>query len=71
LNPKGYLQEITQKKYLEKPVYKVKESFGPEHDLTYLVEVSLKDEVLATGEGKNIKAAERIAAQGAIKKMDN
>ena len=69
LNPKGYLQEITQKRYSEKPVYKVKESYGLEHNLTYLIEVSLNNKVLAIGKGKNIKAAERSAAEDAIKKL--
>jgi ribonuclease III len=70
LNPKGYLQEITQKIYSEKPKYKVKESFGPEHDLTYIIEVSLNEKVLAVGKGKNIKAAEKSAALDAIKKLE-
>ena len=70
LNPKGYLQEITQKRFSEKPKYKVKESFGPEHDLTYIIEVSLNEKVLAVGQGKNIKAAEKTAALDAIKKIE-
>lgn len=69
LNPKGTLQEITQKNYGEKPKYTVKKSTGPEHDMTYFVEVSLKDKILAVGEGKNIKSAERKAALQAIKKI--
>jgi ribonuclease III len=70
LNPKGYLQEITQKRYSDKPEYRVKESFGPEHNLTYIVEVKLNENVLAVGKGKNIKAAEKAAALDAIKKLE-
>ncbi|MCF7792100.1 MAG: ribonuclease III [Victivallales bacterium] len=66
LNPKGYLQEITQKQFQEKPKYNIKDKKGPEHKSTYIVEVMLKDEVLAEGKGTNIKVAEKNAALRAI-----
>ena len=69
-NPKGFLQEITQRKFQDKPVYKVKDTHGPEHNMTYIVEVYLDDKYLAEGAGKNIKAAEKAAALEAIKQLE-
>lgn len=70
-NPKGILQEITQKKYSSKPSYHIKEQLGPEHDKEYIVDVKVNGYVVSTGKGKNIKSAESDAALSAINKLQN
>lgn len=66
INPKGLLQEYTQKNLNAKPFYRVKETFGPEHQLIYVVEALVNDRLLAAGEGPSVKAAESAAAREAL-----
>lgn len=66
LNPKGVLQEITQCRWNMKPVYQVRETIGPPHSITYVVEVAINGQIIATGEGSNRKSAEMAAAEAAI-----
>ncbi len=66
LNPKGVLQEYTQKKLTTKPEYKIQKTSGPAHDLIYVVGVYLKGKLVAVGEGGNRKAAEGKAAKEAL-----
>lgn len=68
-NAKAILQEYTQSVNKKTPVYEVVNSFGPQHNKTFVVEVSFKDEVLAKGEGKTKKDAEQQAAYEACKKL--
>lgn len=65
-NPKGSLQEITQKLLGTRPEYKVKDSYGPKHKITYVIDIFINQKYIATGEGKNIKEAESRAAKKAI-----
>jgi len=62
LNPKGTLQEFSQRRFGETPVYCVVESSGPEHDPLYKVEVKLR-EFSAVGSAKSHKGAESEAAR--------
>ena len=66
MNPKGMLQEHTQKRLGAKPCYKVMDASGPDHMLTYLVEVSISGCAVATGTGPSLKAAEAAAAKAAL-----
>lgn len=68
-NAKAILQEYTQSKNKETPVYKVVDEIGPQHDKIFMVEVSYIDEVLASGQGKTKKEAEQDAAYKACVKL--
>ena len=49
--------------------YKIIDESGPDHDKTFVVQVSCNGKYLATGEGKTKKHAEMQAAQKALEKM--
>ncbi len=63
---KSSLQEITQKRFKERPRYILVESFGPEHAKSYRVKVILPNGISFEGVGSSIKRAEQMAAQDAI-----
>lgn len=75
INDKGYidakssLQELTQEKYKKMPVYRLVSQKGPDHDKTFVVEVLLKNEVLAKGSGKSKQQAQQDAAKNALEKL--
>jgi ribonuclease-3 len=72
LNPKGMLQEYTQKYCkAERPEYIVAHKKGPDHDCEYEIEVAVKGKVIGTGVGKSRKSAEMIAASNALKALKN
>ena len=48
--------------------YKVIESYGPDNDPTYVVEVYMDELALGRGVGKSKKAAEKAAAKDALSK---
>ena len=62
---KTALQEFCQKKYKITPVYKLIDSHGPEHAITFEVQVTIADKTTQIGSGKNKKDAEKQAAQKA------
>ncbi|MDI6799196.1 MAG: ribonuclease III [Actinomycetota bacterium] len=63
---KTTLQEATVKRFNELPVYRILEEKGPMHQRRFKAQVSLKDKVLATGEGSSKKTAEQAAAKEAL-----
>ena len=60
-NPKGLLQEYSQARWGQPPVYTVLRTTGPEHQPVYEVEVSLRGYV-AFGRAASRKQAESSAA---------
>ena len=48
--------------------YEILEEKGPDHDKTFVAQVSCNGKILATGEGKNKKTAEMNAAKKALEK---
>ena len=50
--------------------YIILEEKGPDHDKTFVAQVSCNGKKLAVGEGKNKKSAEMNAAQKALKKIE-
>ena len=66
-NPKGTLQEMTQKNHGSVPKYITKEKSGPEHAPHYTVVCVLSKEQLSIGEGKTLKTAQEDAARKAVK----
>lgn len=63
INYKSILQEWTQAKYRSYPVYKVKNTTGPEHDKIFVVEVKVGGDIVGRGRGKSKKDAEQMAAK--------
>lgn len=61
INPKGALQEYTQRHWGQTPVYHVLQVSGPDHHPDFRVEASLKN-YTAIGVGNSRKAAESEAA---------
>ena len=68
-NAKAILQEYTQADTKQTPVYKLIDTTGKEHNKMFVVEVSYKGEVVASGEGKSKKEAEQHAAFEACKRL--
>ena len=69
LNPKGALQEYTQKEFGVSPKYKLIDSSGPDHLPLYTYSVSINDKQLATGKASKRKSAESNAAKAALIKL--
>ena len=68
---KSEIQERIQQEKKCNLKYSVIADDGPDHDKTFQVALDLNGEVIAQGEGKNIKEAEQIAAKMALKKLYN
>lgn len=66
---KTQLQEILQVHGDVKIEYKIVDSYGPEHDKTFVSEVYLNGKFLGQGKGHNKKKAEMEAAYMAIQKV--
>ncbi|MBW1713734.1 MAG: ribonuclease III [Deltaproteobacteria bacterium] len=63
---KTRLQEFLQDKERLTPTYRVTKSQGPDHERTFFVEVSLKGQLLGSGQGRSKKEAQQAAAQAAL-----
>ena len=61
INPKGSLQEYAQRLHLPPPVYNILNVSGPEHQPSYVVEVTFNNHS-AIGEAASRKQAESAAA---------
>jgi len=68
-NPKGTLQEHTQKNLNSKPDYFITNMEGPQHNPTYIVNVKINGNIVGTGRGANKKLAETEAAKSALKNL--
>lgn len=66
---KTALQELAQEKYKALPKYVLVRQEGPPHMKKFFVEVKLKGQSLAIGEGTSIKDAEKNAAKLAMEKL--
>ncbi len=66
---KSSLQELTQEKYNEAPVYVVERAEGPDHQKIFTVSVRFRGEVLAYGKATSKKEAEQQAAAEALVKF--
>jgi ribonuclease-3 len=65
---KSRFQELIQKEYKVKPLYKVSRVSGPHHNKDFEVEVRVKKELFGQGKGKSKKEAEQAAARQAVRK---
>jgi ribonuclease-3 len=66
-NAKSALQEICQKAGLATPLYRLVSEKGPAHRRTFVIEVSLDENVVAKSKGPSKKAAEQAAAEKALR----
>ncbi|UZP69122.1 ribonuclease III [Desulfovibrio mangrovi] len=68
---KSRLQELTQKRFRERPVYSLVGSKGPEHEKVFEVLLTLPDGRSVSAEGPSVKRAEQKAAGLALKHFEN
>jgi len=68
-NPKGKLQEYSQRQWKSGPRYRVKSTRGPAHATTFEVVVTLPDGTSATGSGASKQQAECKAARNALREI--
>lgn len=67
---KSRLQEISQERYKAAPVYSVTREEGPDHEKTFEITVSLANNPIASGVGRNKLSAEQLAAKVALEKLE-
>jgi ribonuclease III len=67
---KTRLQELTQRRFREAPVYALVEERGPDHAKEFVVELSLGGQVHGRGVGRSKKLAEQAAAMEALAALD-
>jgi ribonuclease-3 len=63
---KSRLQEVTQQRFKERPVYSLAGSEGPEHDKIFTVRLELPGGIAFTARGSSVKRAEQNAAVKAL-----
>ena len=68
-NNKSRLQEIIQARYKTPPRYRIVETTGPDHDRSYVVQVSIEGRELGRGHGQSKKIAEQEAAGVALETL--
>ena len=64
-SPKNRLQELTQRSG-ERPEYRVVQSSGPDHAREFVIEVAVAGEVVGTGTGSSLRAAQTAAAEAGL-----
>lgn len=65
-SPKSRLQEHTQRTTGDRPLYRLVEAVGPDHEKHFLIEVEVGGRVLGAGEGTSRRIAETQAAAVAL-----
>ncbi len=63
---KSRLQEVSQDRFKDRPVYALAEARGPEHGKVFDVNVSLPSGEIYRGQGTSVKRAEQDAARKAL-----
>ncbi|MFZ2664000.1 MAG: ribonuclease III [Patescibacteria group bacterium] len=66
---KSLFQESAQDRYGVTPLYKILNSWGPDHEKTFKVGVYLDKDLWGEGEGKSKQKAEQDAAEKALEKI--
>jgi len=70
-NPKGAIQEYTQKEFKVRPEYVLEKVEGPEHNTVYTVALMVNGDKWSTGTGPNRKQAETAAAEAALNSLSS
>jgi len=68
-SPKSRLQEFTQRLSGERPLYRLLQAVGPDHDKVFRVEVIVEGRIIGVGEGHSRRLAEVAAAARAIEAL--
>jgi ribonuclease-3 len=68
-SPKSRLQEHTQRTTGGRPIYRVLEATGPDHEKVFRIEVEVEGVVLGRGEGPSRRVAETAAAAQALEAL--
>lgn len=68
-NPKGDLIEYCRAHGLPVPVFETRAT-GPEHEPTFVSEVSIEGRLSTTGDGRSKRDAERAAATSALDELE-
>lgn len=71
VDPKSFLQEFTQAKWWQTPIYRLEGESWQDHNKIYAVSVSLDTVVLGFGSGSSKKKAEQEAAENAIREKQS
>jgi ribonuclease-3 len=68
-SPKSRLQEHTQRRSGIRPIYRVLQASGPDHEKVFEVAVTVDGAVLGTGRGMSRRTAETVAASEALARI--
>lgn len=68
-SPKSRLQEYTQRRSGIRPVYRVVEATGPDHEKRFRVVVEIEGQVVGVGSGRSRRDAETEAAEAALETL--
>jgi ribonuclease-3 len=68
-SPKSRLQEHTQRRSGARPVYRVVEATGPDHEKLFRVVVEVDGRVVGVGAGRSRRDAETAAAEAALETL--
>jgi ribonuclease-3 len=69
VDSKSELQHVAQTRWRQIPTYTLISSEGPDHAKLFTVEVSVEDQVMGQGQGRNKKQAELNAARQALETL--
>lgn len=68
---KSRLQEVSQERFKDRPVYVLVDTHGPEHEKLFDVEVTLPTGEVFCGRGSSVKRSEQTAAKKALKALSD
>ncbi|WP_017305183.1 ribonuclease III [Spirulina subsalsa] len=69
IDPKNQFQQWALAKHGENPEYLLREEFGPDHAKEFIIEVRVAGKVYGVGQGRKKQAAEKQAAEKALKQL--
>jgi len=69
-NWKAELQDYSQKKFQQTPIYNITKEEGPDHNKTFEIEVLINNKSYGTGKGSSKKSAQQDAAEIAFKTIE-
>jgi len=70
IDPKTYLQEVTQENFKALPEYKIIEETGPDHNKIFKMSVEVNGDILGEGQGPSKQRAQEEAAHNALDKLE-
>jgi ribonuclease-3 len=70
VDAKSRLQQVSQARFEQTPVYSMVDHSGPGHAPMFVVEVKAGPEIVARGSGHSKRAAQQAAAHAALQQLD-